>query len=260
MVVGTVEGVVNAKVPGTLAAPPESTEEARVCPSRIGLAVGGVVIVGAPLAMVKERVPFPVPLPLVALTSVLKVPAAVGVPVMAPVLLSRVRPAGNAVELPKDVGFSVAVMFAVNGRPTVPERLALVTSGTPGVAAVTLPVTGTRTSVAPVLERVILPDGVPTGAEAARRTKSVALAFPAVWGIVVVFPKPEVEFVEISKLAGAVAVMFAVRLEPDAMKDCVAEAVPLMVVKGERVPLVVMLGVVGAAEVDPLAVAGDIVL
>jgi hypothetical protein len=162
---------------------------------------------------------------------------------MAPVLLSRVRPEGNAVELPKDVGFSVAVMLAVNGRPTVPERLALVTSGTPGVAVVTLPVTGTRTSVAPVLERVMFPEGVPTDAEAVRRTKTVELAFPPVWEIVVVFPKPEVELVETSKLDGAMTEMSAVRLEPDAVKDCVAEAVPLMVVKGERVPLVERIGV-----------------
>jgi hypothetical protein len=46
---GAVEGVVKANVPGTDATPPLRVEEARVCPYVIGLAVGGVVIVGVAL-------------------------------------------------------------------------------------------------------------------------------------------------------------------------------------------------------------------
>jgi len=47
---GAVEGVVKANVPGVDATPPLRVEEASVCPTAIGLAVGGVVIVGVALA------------------------------------------------------------------------------------------------------------------------------------------------------------------------------------------------------------------
>ena len=79
-----------------MAAPPERVESARVCPARIGVAMGGVVMVGVPLAMLNEIVALPVPLPFVAETSTGKFPAAVGVPVMAPVVGSRVNPSGSA--------------------------------------------------------------------------------------------------------------------------------------------------------------------
>ena len=49
---GCVAGVVNANVPGTLAAPPPNVELASVCPYAIDVAVGAVVIVGVALATV----------------------------------------------------------------------------------------------------------------------------------------------------------------------------------------------------------------
>ena len=49
---GVVEGVVKAKVPSTLAAPPLNVESARLSPTKMMLAVGGVVIVGVALLTV----------------------------------------------------------------------------------------------------------------------------------------------------------------------------------------------------------------
>jgi hypothetical protein len=53
---GVVPGVVNANVPGTVAAPPLSVELARVCPNAIDVAVGAVVTVGVAFATVTEAV------------------------------------------------------------------------------------------------------------------------------------------------------------------------------------------------------------
>ena len=59
---GAVEGVVNAKVPGTLATPPLKIDAARVCPTVIAVAVGAVVMVGVVGVTVPPtvRVPSPV--------------------------------------------------------------------------------------------------------------------------------------------------------------------------------------------------------
>jgi hypothetical protein len=243
VVVGAVEGVVKAKVPSTLAAPPERVEFERVWPTRIAEAVGGVVMVGVARAMLKlnEALPESVAL-LVAVMTRVEFPAAVGVPVMAPVVALRVSPAGREALAEKMFGPLVAVTFWEKATPTVPTKVAPVTIGAPETAAVTFPLTGTSTFVAPVLERVMLPEGVPTGAEAARRMKRELEALPPDWGMVAVEAKEEL-FVETSKLAGAVAVMLAVKLVPLTVTDWAAEAVPLVVVKGERVPLVERTGV-----------------
>lgn len=110
---GAVEGVVKAKVPGTLAAPPERVELERVWPTRIGVAVGGVVMVGVPLAIlkVKEALPESVAL-LVAVMTMVEFPAAAGVPVMAPVEAFRVKPAGSDGLVEKMFGPLVAEILA----------------------------------------------------------------------------------------------------------------------------------------------------
>ena len=43
------DGVVQPNVPGTLAVPPESSEELNACPAVMAEAVGATVIVGVPL-------------------------------------------------------------------------------------------------------------------------------------------------------------------------------------------------------------------
>lgn len=126
----------------------------------------------------------------------------------------------------------------------MPLKVAPVTTGAPGVDEVTLPTTATNRLDAPKLDRVMLPEGEPTGAEAARRTKTVAEALPPDCGIMVVDANEEL-FVETSKLAGAVAVMFAVRFVPLTVKDCAAEEAPWVVEKSVRVPLVVIVGTAG---------------
>jgi len=172
-----------------------------------------------PRAMLKENVAFPVPFPLVAEMTTEELPAAVGVPVMAPVVELRVNPAGSAGLEEKVFGALVAVTFCEKAAPTVPLKLAPVTTGAPETGAVTFPLTATRRLVAPVLERVMLPEGVPAAAEAARRTKTVPEALPPDWVMVAVVAKPLVALtVETSKLAGAVAVILAVRLVPLTVK------------------------------------------
>ena len=50
---GTVDDVVQAKLPGTLAVPPESAESLNACPAVMAEAVGAAVIEGVALAIVK---------------------------------------------------------------------------------------------------------------------------------------------------------------------------------------------------------------
>ena len=76
------------------------------------MAVSELVIAGAPCCacpMVRDKVAEPVPPALVALIVTLKLPAAVGVPEMRPVVVLTDSPAGKPVAL-KLVGLLVAVI------------------------------------------------------------------------------------------------------------------------------------------------------
>ena len=63
----------------------------------VPLAVVPLVITGAPAAIVIVSVAVPVPLPLLALSVTVDVPAVVGVPVIAPVVVFTDNPAGKPV-------------------------------------------------------------------------------------------------------------------------------------------------------------------
>ena len=112
-------------------------------------------------------------------------------------------------------------------------------------AAVTVPDTGAFTSVAPALERTMLPDGEPAGAEALIRTETVPLAEPPLCVIVAVSPNVAPPSVDTSKSVGAVTVIFAVRAAPVALNVCAADAVPASVLKdvSELLALIVGLAV-----------------
>lgn len=69
-------------------------------------------------------------------------PAAVGVPLKTPVEAFRLRPAGRAVKLPKEVGEFVALMEAVRLLPTVPLKVLEATTGGKRSDTVMLTVTG----------------------------------------------------------------------------------------------------------------------
>ena len=127
----------------------------------------------------KEALPESVAL-FVAVITMVEFPAAAGVPVIAPVLALSVRPAGRAEAAEKLLGPLVAVTFWEKATPTVPLKVAPVTTGAPDMAAVTFPETGTRTLEAPALERVMLPEEAPMVAVEARRTKRELEALPPV--------------------------------------------------------------------------------
>ncbi len=135
VVVGVRLGLEKVKFPGRdappvpVTLPPERIDEESAWPSLIALAVGRVVIVGVPLAMLKVNAPLRVPFPFVAERVALNVPAWVGVPVIAPVVELRVSPGGKAVELPKEVGELAAVMLAEKACPKVPLKVAAVMEG-----------------------------------------------------------------------------------------------------------------------------------
>jgi len=59
------------------------------------MAAVALVITGAPEAMVMVNVALPVPVALVALSVAVETPTAVGVPVMAPVAVLTLNPAGK---------------------------------------------------------------------------------------------------------------------------------------------------------------------
>jgi hypothetical protein len=107
----------------------------------------------------------------------------------------------------------------------------------------TVPVTATLMVVTPVDANVILPEGVPV-ADAAMRTYIVVLAtVPPDWVKVTVDPKPLPLVVEISKSAGAVIIILAVRLLPDTVKFCSADAVPAQPEKAvSGVPVTFIVG------------------
>ncbi len=174
---GAVEGVVNSKVPGTLEAPPERVELERVWPTRIAVAVGGAVIVGVPFAMLNVNRALLEKDVLLAVIVALKVPAAVGVPVMEPLLELSVKPAGKAGDTENVCGPLVAVTFWEKATPTVPLKVAPVISGKV-VGSITIPDSGIGIVVAFRDESVRLPERLPEGAELPIRTKIGAEALP----------------------------------------------------------------------------------
>ena len=92
---GTMDGVVKAKVPGTLALPPESSELCKDWPAVIPLAVGNSVMVGTALVTTNSKVACPLPPLFAAEIVIVKLPAAVGVPERNPVSVSMASPEGR---------------------------------------------------------------------------------------------------------------------------------------------------------------------
>jgi hypothetical protein len=90
-------------------------------PAVIAEAVGAKLITGVPLAMVKVAAWMLVPAALVAVsTAFVKIPAAVGVPLITPFVATESPPGRFVPE--KAIGAEpVAVMVLLNSTPTVPE-------------------------------------------------------------------------------------------------------------------------------------------
>ena len=76
----------------------------------VPLAVVALVMTGAGAAMVRVSVAMPVPVELVALSVMVEVPAAVGVPEISPLEVLTDRPEGSPVA-PKLVGELVAMIW-----------------------------------------------------------------------------------------------------------------------------------------------------
>ena len=106
----------------------------------------------------------------------------------------------------------------------------------------TVPLTATVLVTPPVVVRSTVPEGVPVADEAKRTYTVVLLTLPPLCVKVTLLPKPEPAAVDTSKPDGAVATIFAVRLEPETLKFCVDEAVPAQVLRAAGVPLVVIVG------------------
>ena len=105
------------------------------------------------------------------------------------------------------------------------------------LVGLTVALTATATSVAPVLDRVMEDKISPSVAEAATRACSV----PPMAGRLAVGPKTTPSL-ETSKPDGAVAAMLTVRLAPTTPMLCGAEAVPEKVENEEKVPVAAMEG------------------
>jgi len=102
--------------------------------------------------MVKSIVaPAPVPAALSAVIVTLKLPAALGCPVISPVAVFKFRPAGKVpVATAKMVGFPVATTVCEKDAPTLPLKLvAVITGGTLGATGV--PFTDALATLAPTL-------------------------------------------------------------------------------------------------------------
>ena len=95
----------------------------------------------------------------------------------------------------------------------------------------TVAATATATSVAPVLDKVMLEEILPAGAAAAMRAKNV----PPIDGRLATGPKLALSE-ETCMPAGAVMVMAAVRLVEVTARLCEAEAVPVNVEKAAKDP------------------------
>ena len=100
-------------------------------------AVAALVIDGGVGSTVMTKVPNPVPPALLALMLTLVVPVALGVPVMAPLLVLTLRPAGNPLAL-KLVGVLLAAIVQLKAEPLVPVAVsALVIDGGVGKTVMT---------------------------------------------------------------------------------------------------------------------------
>jgi hypothetical protein len=96
-------------------------------------AVRALVIDGLPRVTVSVSVAVPVPPALVAPIVTLELPTAVGVPVMSPVAVATLKPAGNPVAV-KLVGELLPAIWYENAMPTCPDAVrALVIDGLPKV-------------------------------------------------------------------------------------------------------------------------------
>ncbi len=142
-------------------------------------------------------------------------------------------------------------VWATEGLP----KLALKAVGVPvtarvgSVAAMTLPATATVLEVAPALESVTSPTGLPDGADALMRT----LAVPPVVLSNAVLAKVMLSE-ETSKSAGAVTVTPSVKFVPLTEIFCEAEAVPLTVENAVRDEVVVISGsVLVEVKLPPIA-------
>ena len=121
---------------------------------------------------------------------------------------------------------------------------------------VTFPPRAMVTPLAPVDERTRFPVSAPTEAVEAMRTLRVALALPEVCEMVA-FEAKEVPSVETSKPVGALAVMLAVKLLPLTEMDWEAEALPAVVVKAVKLPVVERTGASGSMTVKAVALVAD---
>ena len=126
---GRFVGLVQLKIPATLAAPPLSTELLNACPKLMGEAVGQLLMTGVPLAIMKVLVWWTTPTVLEAVINAMLVPAVVGLPKISPLVL-RVSPVGG-LEALKVMGTEpLAVSWLLNTTPTVPrQRLVEVITG-----------------------------------------------------------------------------------------------------------------------------------
>ena len=112
-------GAVHANEPATLAEPPLNTELLKLCPKKMGEAVGQLLMTGVPFAITNVADWLVTPKALEAVSVAEFVPAIVGVPVITP-SVERVSPAGR-LEAPKVIGvLPLAVTVLLNATPTVP--------------------------------------------------------------------------------------------------------------------------------------------
>jgi hypothetical protein len=111
-----------------------------------------------------------------------------------------------------------------------------------GGTGFTVPETATLMVVTPVEASVIFPEGLPV-ADAAILTYIVVLATEPLDGVKVrVVPKLLPLVVETSKPVGAVMMIPVVRLLPETVKLCSAEAVPAQLVKAVNAPVLLITG------------------
>ena len=101
--------------------PPLSTELLNACPKVIAEAIGQLLITGVPLPITMLLVCRATPVELEAVNTVLFVPAAVGVPLIRPLVVIE-RPDGR-LDPPKVIGaVPLAVTVLLKATPTVPLK------------------------------------------------------------------------------------------------------------------------------------------
>jgi hypothetical protein len=137
---GVLAGVTNVKIPATLnplslTAVPLMVEVERLCPAAMLVAVMPLRS-GVPLAITKAAIWLVVPKALLADRVAVLVPAAVGVPLISP-LVAMFRSVGRLVA-PNVIGaVPLAVTEYSSGTPTVPIRVegVVITGGVPEIMA-----------------------------------------------------------------------------------------------------------------------------